>query len=236
LYLNGSTAESFGNDLNFRAYVDPTPVSFTGFFPPIDNDPVVNQTRAGAGVPVKFCLGGDQGLNIFAGGFPASQSVACDSFATLAPVEETGSAGQSGLTYNPSSDQYIYLWKTEKAWAKTSVFKTENIGEPRDACKLSATMAKSHANTIEGERWATPGERGREPVGVHETRCGRQHDGVIVGVGQPCDQRRLDRRARSMTLAPTDPLQVVLIFICQHVAGERAMPPAPLRLRPERRP
>ena len=81
------------------------PFSFRGFFSPVDNDPVVNKLKAGAAVPVKFSLGGDRGLNIFQGGFPASQPVACDNFATLASVEETISAGQSGLTYDASIHQ-----------------------------------------------------------------------------------------------------------------------------------
>ena len=29
----------------------------------------------------------------------------------------TGWAGASGLTYDPASDQYNYVWKTEKGWA-----------------------------------------------------------------------------------------------------------------------
>jgi hypothetical protein len=93
--------------------------SFRGFFSPVDNDPTVNRVRAGAGVPVKFSLGGDRGLNIFESGFPASQLVACDSFAILAPIEETVSAGQSGLTYDALLDQYIYVWKTERSWTNT---------------------------------------------------------------------------------------------------------------------
>jgi hypothetical protein len=96
-----------------------TSFSFRGFFSPVDNDPVVNKAKAGAAVPVKFSLGGDQGLNIFQGGYPASQPVACDNFATLSPIDETVSAGQSGLTYDASADQYIYAWKTQKSWANT---------------------------------------------------------------------------------------------------------------------
>ena len=52
--------------------------ALTVFFPPINNDPVVNSVKARSVVPVKFSLGGDQGLNIFASGFPTSQQVACN--------------------------------------------------------------------------------------------------------------------------------------------------------------
>src|SRR5438445_3582384 len=41
--------------------------SFSGFFAPVDNPPTFNRVKAGTAVPVKFSLGGDQGLNIFAG-------------------------------------------------------------------------------------------------------------------------------------------------------------------------
>src|SRR5439155_10377852 len=44
--------------------------NFTGFFQPVDNPPVYNRVKAGSGIPVKFSLGGDQGLDIFATDFP----------------------------------------------------------------------------------------------------------------------------------------------------------------------
>src|SRR5262249_16492205 len=47
-----------------------TPVIFTGFFPPISNVPVVNVVQAGQAIPVTFSLGGNQGLTIFAPGYP----------------------------------------------------------------------------------------------------------------------------------------------------------------------
>ena len=114
--------EDTGGVAGFRAQLTgtatPTPAfNFRGFFQPIDNDPVVNSAKAGVAVPVKFSLGGNQGLDIFQAGFPASQPVACDNFATLSSIEETVSAGQSGLTYDASTDQYTYVWKTQKSWA-----------------------------------------------------------------------------------------------------------------------
>jgi hypothetical protein len=35
--------------------------AFTGFFPPVDNLPVLNQLKAGQGIPLNFSLGGDYG-------------------------------------------------------------------------------------------------------------------------------------------------------------------------------
>jgi hypothetical protein len=93
--------------------------SWSGFFPPVDNPPTVNVARAGAAIPVKFSLGGDQGLGIFAAGYPASQPITCDFSPLLSDVEETATAGGSSLTYDPTTDQYTYIWKTDSAWKGT---------------------------------------------------------------------------------------------------------------------
>ena len=90
---------------------------FTGFFPPVDNLGVVNEVRAGGAVPVKFSLGADQGLDIFAAGSPTSREVECDDGAETNNVEETVSAGGSSLQYDPTTEQYTYVWKTDRAWA-----------------------------------------------------------------------------------------------------------------------
>jgi hypothetical protein len=90
---------------------------FSGFSQPIDNGGVLNVTNAGGAVPVKFSLGGDQGLDILAAGSPTSQPIACESNAPADVIEETSTAGASSLSYNASTDQYTYAWKTQKAWA-----------------------------------------------------------------------------------------------------------------------
>jgi hypothetical protein len=68
-------------------------------------------------VPVKFGLGGNRGLEIFATGSPSSEPIACDTQAPLDTTITTVSAGNSSLTYDAATDQYSYVWKTEKAWA-----------------------------------------------------------------------------------------------------------------------
>ena len=98
----------------------PTPIySFTGFFSPVENLPTANIAAAGSAIPVKFSLGGDQGLVIFSPGYPASSPVACDVNEPGAEVTETVIAGGSSLTYDAASDQYSYVWKTNKAWKGT---------------------------------------------------------------------------------------------------------------------
>ena len=105
--------------VDFNANWGPAPQqphSFTGFFQPVDNLPTLNIVNAGRAIPVKFSLGGDQGLDIFAPGYPASTTATCDMTAGDA-IEQTVTAGSSSLSYDSTTDQYTYVWKTEKAWA-----------------------------------------------------------------------------------------------------------------------
>jgi hypothetical protein len=94
-----------------------TKYRFSGFFRPVDNMPVINLAKAGSAIPVKFSLGGNMGLSIFDSGYPKSQVIGCDSAAPLDGIEETVAANVSGLSYDPSTGQYIYVWKTDKTWA-----------------------------------------------------------------------------------------------------------------------
>jgi hypothetical protein len=98
--------------------VGPT-YNFGGFKQPVDARPTLNSMKAGAAVPVKFSLGGNQGLNVFQAGYPKSQSIACDSTADVDGIETTVNAGGSSLTYDPATNTYTYIWKTDKAWAGT---------------------------------------------------------------------------------------------------------------------
>jgi hypothetical protein len=92
--------------------------SFTGFFDPVKNPPVINQMNAGRSVPLKFSLGGNQGLDVFAAGFPKSRQVQCSTLNPVDTVEDT-TLGTSSFTYDPATDTYTYVWKTEKSWAGT---------------------------------------------------------------------------------------------------------------------
>jgi hypothetical protein len=93
---------------------------WNGFFRPVDNPDVLNVAKAGSAIPVKFSLSGNQGLTmIMASGYPASKVVSCatvDDAGTDA-IEETITAGASSLQYDATTDQYIYVWKTDKNWA-----------------------------------------------------------------------------------------------------------------------
>jgi hypothetical protein len=96
--------------------------SFGGFYSPVYNQPVVNVVKAGRAVPVKWSLLDDNGgylgdLATFKS--LTSQQVACSSGSTTSPVEETVSAGGSGLSYDPLTNQFQFNWKTAANWKGT---------------------------------------------------------------------------------------------------------------------
>jgi hypothetical protein len=110
-----SAMDNAGNiaTTTFNVYVV---YQFTGFFQPIDNQPTSNSVKAGQSVPVKFSLNGNQTLNIFAADFPASKQVNCTSGAPIDALETIDTPGASGLTYDSSTNQYHYVWKTQSSW------------------------------------------------------------------------------------------------------------------------
>jgi hypothetical protein len=93
--------------------------SFKGFFRPVDNPPTINTGQADKAIPVMFSLGGDKGLQIFSSGSPSSQRVNCETQAPSDAIETTVNAGSSSLSDNASTGTYTYLWKTDKAWARS---------------------------------------------------------------------------------------------------------------------
>ncbi|MDQ3494787.1 MAG: HYR domain-containing protein [Pseudomonadota bacterium] len=101
--------------MSFRVQVD---FSWTGFFRPVDNMPAINSVKAGSAIPVKFSLGGNQGLDIFKAGSPESGIVQCSGTSTgEITLDETVNAGGSSLTYDATAGQYVYVWKTDKQWS-----------------------------------------------------------------------------------------------------------------------
>ena len=49
---------------------------------------------------------------------PGSGPIPCDSN-TEVELTDTMAAGNSTLTYDAASDQYVYVWKSDQAWAGT---------------------------------------------------------------------------------------------------------------------
>src|SRR5262245_21552892 len=59
---------------------------FGGFLSPIAAPPALNAVKAGSAVPVKFTLGGNQGLAVLAAGSPTSTRIACPAAAPVTGV------------------------------------------------------------------------------------------------------------------------------------------------------
>jgi hypothetical protein len=113
---------SYSNTVTYNVTV--APYNFTGFFPPVNiydpTKPIVwNTVNSGQAIPVKFSLGGNKGLDIFESGYPASQVIPCTYTGTADPIETTVTAGGSSLSYDATSGQYTYVWKTDKSWGKS---------------------------------------------------------------------------------------------------------------------
>jgi arabinogalactan endo-1,4-beta-galactosidase len=92
---------------------------FNGFQSPVANPPTVNSENAGQAIPINFSLGGDQGLGVIVPGYPTVTQVDCKSEAPIGAAMPANAAGNSGLTYDPSSNTYTYVWKTDKRIAGT---------------------------------------------------------------------------------------------------------------------
>lgn len=116
--VTGTATDDVGNTSNCSFTVTVL-YDFAGFFSPVGNPPTLNVVNAGRAVPVKFSLSGNKGLSIFASGSPSSGQIACDVSAPPSEVTETVSAGSSSLSYDASTDQYSYIWKTDTSWAGT---------------------------------------------------------------------------------------------------------------------
>ncbi len=87
--------------------------AFSGF-KGLSNPPTFNSAKAGTAVPIKFSLGANRGLAIFASGYPKVGTVPCNS----PNATPTGLvvADSNGLSFDASNNQYTWDWKTAKNW------------------------------------------------------------------------------------------------------------------------
>ena len=93
--------------------------NFGGFLQPINPLPALNNANAGGAVPIKFSLSGDRGMNILAAGYPASSAIPCEQNVPGPTMEPTASTGDGGLSYDPVSGEYKYVWKTSRDWRRS---------------------------------------------------------------------------------------------------------------------
>lgn len=92
---------------------------FGGFESPIGDALTVNRANAGRVVPVKFGLGGDRGLEVLANGSPASAPVPCTGSGDVGTSLPTVSPTGRGISYDPVTQVYAYLWVTDDSWKRT---------------------------------------------------------------------------------------------------------------------
>ncbi len=90
---------------------------FAGFYSPARNLPALNRMQAGKAVKLIFSLNGNQGLKLFATGYPRSSVIKCGS--ALGIRIATVTAASSSLKYSSSTKRYTYTWKTSSTWAGT---------------------------------------------------------------------------------------------------------------------
>jgi hypothetical protein len=95
--------------------------AFLGFFPPVDNPPVINTVKAGNSVPLKWKLQNSAGAEITSLDVVlsvSSQQIPCVG-GPLDQIEQTVSPTLVPLKYDSVAMQYVYTWQTQKAWAGT---------------------------------------------------------------------------------------------------------------------
>jgi hypothetical protein len=93
---------------------------FDAFLWPVRNRPKSNTWIAGVPVPIRFELGGNQGLGVIEEGWPQVAVVGCG-------FHEEPEAGEPArhprwfreLVYRRRKERYVFLWKTDRRWAGT---------------------------------------------------------------------------------------------------------------------
>ncbi|HEX2753928.1 MAG TPA: PxKF domain-containing protein, partial [Candidatus Limnocylindrales bacterium] len=92
---------------------------FNGFLAPLSNPPTENTANAGSGLPIKFMLGGNQGLAVIAAGYPTSVAYTCGIPVGSRPTDASTPTSGGGFTYDAATGIYNYNWKSQKSWSNT---------------------------------------------------------------------------------------------------------------------
>ena len=93
---------------------------FEAFLWPVRKRPRVNTWVAGRSVPIRFELGGNQGLDVIEDGWPQVAVVGCD----FTAQPEAGDPARHPrwfreLVYRKSKKRYVMVWQTDRRWAGT---------------------------------------------------------------------------------------------------------------------
>ncbi len=106
-------AESF---TTAQTPVEVSRYAFEGFLAPVKPEPGATVVAAGQSLPLKFRLGGDEGLGVIDASATTSRRVDCKTGATTGALERTETPGLSRLSYDSSSATYTYVWQTAMNW------------------------------------------------------------------------------------------------------------------------
>jgi hypothetical protein len=99
--------------------VVPVPYTFEGFYAPVDGSSV-NAARAGQAVVLKWELFEGQDAVVDTANHALwSTEVPCDGSAGAGVAGPSDAAGSGGVRYDEEAGHYVYVWKTDKAWAGT---------------------------------------------------------------------------------------------------------------------
>ena len=115
------------SDYMFNTYVDtalPGAYAFEGFFDPVMNPPALNRWPATKPLPIRFSLGGDQGLDVF-DGRPQVTPISC---LTLQPISGSWNALMSPLVLGQDG-VYQFLWNTVRRAAGRCRQLTVNLAD-----------------------------------------------------------------------------------------------------------
>jgi hypothetical protein len=92
---------------------------FSGFQSPVANPPAMNSENGGRAIPIRFSLGGNQGLGVIVHGYPIVHQVDCNTEAPIGSASQTFTAAGRGLAYDSRSKTYTYVWETTASMAGT---------------------------------------------------------------------------------------------------------------------
>jgi hypothetical protein len=93
---------------------------FTGFFAPVRNLPIVNVASAGRVISVRWRLSDAAGNLVSSlGSFTSLMSgpIACNASPGDVAEEQMAAADGGPLRYDPDAGQFVFNWRTSRAWA-----------------------------------------------------------------------------------------------------------------------
>lgn len=95
------------------------PFQFAGFLRPVKSMTDLNQKASGQAIPIKFDLGGDEGMALFRSNSPSVVQIDCETRKEIGTPQPAVMPGSTTLHYDAVTRTYQYVWKTDPAWKGT---------------------------------------------------------------------------------------------------------------------